>query len=120
MIERLRLSSGYWFMSTPYSAFPGGYDAAFETASIIAAKLLIKGVHAFCPITHTHPISKLGHIDPLRYEIFMPLVEQFMHNAHGQLIVQMPGWDRSTGIQMEIEWFTNAGRPKVALDPNDL
>lgn len=107
-------------MSTPYSSFPGGYDAAFEEASKIAAKLLLNGVHVFCPIAHTHPISKLGQVDPTRYDIFMPLVEQFMTNAHGQIVMQMPGWDKSTGIQMEIDWFTVAGRPRVYLDPKEL
>lgn len=120
MIEPLKLQRGYWFLSTPYSSYPYGYDAAFEEASKIAARLLVNGIHAFCPIAHTHPVSKLGHIDPTRYEVFMPLVEQFMEHAHGQIVVQMPGWDKSTGIKMEIDWFKERQRPQFYLHPSEV
>ena len=58
MKELLRFDLVY--LATPYSKFPGGIQAAFIDAACIAARLLRAGVKVYSPITHTHPIGRVG------------------------------------------------------------
>ena len=100
-LDDLKIDRDYWYLCTPYSAYPGGYEAAYIEASRICAKLLLRGIHVFCPIAHTHPVSHYGHIDPERYDVFLPLVGSFMTHSYGGIVAGMDGWDKSTGIKWE-------------------
>ena len=48
--------------------------------------------------------------------MFLPLDEQIMKGAHGMLVVKMPSWKASFGIQEEIKHFRAAGKPIFTLE----
>lgn len=106
-----KIPHGYYYLATVYSRHESGTDVAFVEASRAAAKLLLQGIHTYCPIAHTHPIACYGNLDRYSYDLFMPLDEVFMRPAHGCLVVMMPGWRDSVGVQKEIAWFTERKKP---------
>lgn len=108
-------TDGYWYLATPYSNYRGGLEIAFKHACDVAGELLKHGLHIYCPIAHTHPIAVNGGIDPYSHELFIPLDKHFMNHAHGLMVVQMPGWEESKGIEIEVDVFVEQKKPIVTL-----
>jgi hypothetical protein len=114
LIKRLRSlkpAGSYFYMATPYSKYEQGIHVAFLHACQAAAWLVRHGVPAYSPIAHTHPIALHGEMDPLDHDIWLPADRPMMDAAGGLLIVRMPGWSRSYGIQVEADVFAAAGKP---------
>lgn len=108
------------YLATPYTNFPGGIEPAFIAAAKLVAALLKTGVKVYSPIAHTHPVAIYGDIDPLDHAIWIPF-DQGMMDVCGSLIVaQLPTWERSRGVAMEIDYFRNAGKPIFDLNPETL
>ena len=75
---------GFWYLASPHSTYPDGPDAAFAEVCKASAKLVTNGVHLYSPIAHSHPIWKASAIDIARYDIWLPLDEQFMKASSGR------------------------------------
>ena len=102
---------GFLYLATPYSKHPEGIDAAFRYACHAAGRLLSRGVKAFSPIAHSHPIAIHGNVDPLSHEIWLAADRPFMQAARGMIVVMMPGWETSYGVQQEIAAFNEMQKP---------
>lgn len=111
---------GLCYLATPYTKFEAGIDLAFTMAAQLAARLLLEGVKVYSPITHTHPLAVHGGIDPLDLSIWLPFDRAMMERSDILVVAMMAGWEKSTGIAHEIEFFTNAGKPVCYLQPADL
>lgn len=113
MTDQLKASAGdgYLYLATPYSKHPEGIDAAFRHACAAAGRLLSRGVKVFSPIAHSHPIAINGNVDPLSHEIWLAADRPFMDAARGMIVVMMPGWEESYGVQHEIEVFREQNKP---------
>lgn len=96
------------YLATPYTKFPGGIHIAFVEASRFAAKLMEAGISVYSPIAHTHPLAIYGNVDPLNHNIWLPFDEAMMNVSDALLVAQMPTWEISKGIQMEIDHFEDA------------
>lgn len=103
--------SRFSYLATPYSKYPGGLDDAWNDACRAAASLLRAGVPVYSPIAHTHPIAVNGGIDPLDYTFWLKIDEAMMAAADELIVVMMPGWERSKGIEHEVRYFTLADKP---------
>ena len=114
-MEGLQTES-YWYLATPYSNYPFGRETAFRHACSAAARLNVYGVHIYSPIAHGHPISEYGGLDPLDHKPWMTLDRKMMEAAHGLIVVMMPGWDESKGVNIEISDFVNSGKPIAYLN----
>jgi len=113
LIERLKVAAGdgFLYLASPYSKYPAGMEQAFQDAAIATAWLLRRGVHSFCPITHSHPIAVYGGLSLTDHEIWLPADRPMMNAARGIVVCQMPTWDQSFGIQHEIDVFKAALKP---------
>jgi hypothetical protein len=111
---------GLIYLATPYSKYPGGTGHAYVAAAVLASKLLKAGYKVFCPITHGHPISVYGGLDPLDHSIWLPFDEAIMAKCDALFVANMSGWLDSHGIAMEIKSFAAAGKPIYDLDPEGL
>lgn len=115
----LKIESGFWYLGTPYSKYAGGTEEAFFRACEIAARLIACKIPVFSPIAHSHPIAELGGLDALDHGIWLPADRPFMEAAFGLIVGMMPGWKESVGLAHEIEFFREAGKPVIYLDPFD-
>lgn len=107
----------YWFVSTPYSAYPSNLETAHDAACRFAARLIDNGWPIFCPIAHTHVIAKYMTHDPRDSAFWMEVNRGPMEAAAGLIVAQMPGWESSVGIAGEVEYFVCAERTVLYLDP---
>ena len=120
LLKDLALPSGFWYLATPYSKYPEGIEVAYQHAARAAGQLLNAGVRTYCPIAHTHPIAMFGGLDPYDYDTMLSLDQQFMDCAEGIIVVDMPGWDTSNGVNYEREYFKQVGLKEVHLSWPEL
>lgn len=105
------------YVGSPYSKYPTGIDCAFVETSRLTAELMKRGVKAYSPIAHTHPLARCGDIDPYSHDIWIPFDRAMMDKADAIAILKMTGWDNSRGIDMELEVFESARKPAYTIDP---
>lgn len=110
----------FWYLATPYSKYHLGLQSADVCARINTAILLKAGVPVFSPIAHSHAISQLYGMDAVDHDFWMKADLAIAAGAHGLIVLTMDGWDKSSGIQEEIEFFMNAGKPIVYMSPGDI
>jgi hypothetical protein len=101
----------FWYLATPYTNYKPGPEAAFVDACQVAAWLMRRRVRVFCPIAHSHPIETLGGRDLTDHDIWLPADAPFMHAAYGLIVCEMPGWEKSYGMQQEREKFRADEKP---------
>lgn len=101
----------YWYLASPYSKYPLGLEAAYRDSCKAAGWLLKRSLNVFCPIAHSHPIAQFGDCAHRDHDFWMRVDKPLVDHACGMIIVEMPGWQDSTGVKMEIDWFTAAGKP---------
>jgi hypothetical protein len=103
--------TSFVYVATPYSKYDGGIEAAWLEACKVTADLLRRGICAYSPIAHTHPIAIYGRIDPLDHDIWLPFDAAMMDAATECYVIEMPGWHQSKGVLHEIERFKSQGKP---------
>lgn len=109
--------SGFWYLASPYSRYPGGLEAASLIACENAGLLVTAGISVFSPIAHTHRIAFASGLDPLDHLIWMPVDQPFMDAACGLIILMAEGWERSKGMAIEMSEFVRLGKPFVHMTP---
>lgn len=115
------IPTGIAYLATPYTRYQGGnIQRAFEDAAKIAARLLIAGIKVYSPICHTHPIAIFGALDALDHAIWLPFDEAMMEVSSVLIVAHMSGWEESSGIEHEVKFFEDAGKPIYDLDPQTL
>jgi hypothetical protein len=94
----------------------------FEMATAAAATLIKRGYIVFSPITMTHPIDVVlaGSDNTLGSDYWVKFDEAFMSMCSEMVILNIDGWDRSSGIKREIEFFRNAGKPVSFMAPSEV
>lgn len=112
--------SGFFYLATPYTAFPGTIQEAHDATCAAAAHFVRAGVPVFVPICHTHNVAIIGEIDPADHTIWLPFDEPMMDAADGIIVVMLEGWHRSKGIAHEVERFHAAGKPVYYAKPGEI
>jgi len=87
---------------------------------VVEALLILqtKGIVAYSPIAHFHPLSKL-------YRSATEANDWTWHNipmiqaSNGLIILMLPYWGTSSGIDQEREWAAEFKKPVQFLDPDD-
>lgn len=102
---------GFWYMATPYSLYNEGLDQAYRDACVAAGEMIACGVNLFSPIAHSHPISVFGDLTQTDHTLWMRVDYPMMRAAMGLIIVEMPGWKDSIGVQEEIGFFEKQEKP---------
>ena len=107
------------YVGTPYTLYPGGVDRAYEDTLVLTGKLVDRGIMAFSPIVHAHAIKK--HVADKSFEFWVERYDTaFMKKADCLIVAMMPTWEISRGLQHEIQYFLEAGKPVYYLDPDTL
>jgi nucleoside 2-deoxyribosyltransferase len=94
-------------------------EQRFRFATEAAAALIERGHIVFSPITMTHPIDTVlaGNAATLGSEFWVTFDEAFMDVCSEMIILDIEGWDRSSGIRREIEYFERQGKPVRFISP---
>lgn len=105
----------FWYLASPYSKYTGGLEAACHLAAFNAGLLIEQGVLVFSPIAHSHTIARAAAMNPLSHDIWMPVDMPFVQAAHGLIVLMLPGWRESYGVNLELEHFEAAGKPVIYM-----
>ena len=104
------------FLASPYSA-PNveEMESRYKRVSKVAAQLVSVGNLVYCPIAHTHPMAKYGHMDAADYKIWKELNDFYLIRCDILAILTLPGWEQSAGVKAEIQMATEQGKPIIYL-----
>jgi Domain of unknown function (DUF1937) len=97
-------------------------EARFQAATRAAATLVKKGYVVYSPITMTHPMDKLlaTSTNTLGSDFWVKFDEAFMSACSSMCVLTLDGWEDSSGIRREIEFFSNQNKAVVFVDDADV
>jgi hypothetical protein len=102
------------YLACPYTdPDPEIRKSRFEAATVAAAELIKQGNIVYSPITMTHPIDAVlaGASNTLGSDYWVAFDQAFMEMCSEMVVLQLDGWDKSSGIVREIAYFEGAGKP---------
>lgn len=112
---------GLTYLASPYShPDPDVREVRYIAACRAAAKLMLKGVPAFSPIAHTHPIEAHGMSDLMHkppHEFWMKQDIAILRKCEKLAVLCIDGWDRSRGVTEEIHLAQRLGIPVEYIKP---
>jgi len=76
----------------------------FEIVTKLTAKLLKMNLVVFSPITHSHPIQTIGKLTSNDLDFWMAEDLPFVEFCDIVLVMTLPGWQESNGVQSEISF----------------
>ena len=106
------------YLAIPYSS-PESYMrwVRWEIANRVAAKLMSEGNYIFSPISHTHPIKEVSEGKlPGGWEYWEGFDRQFLNVCKKIIVILIPGWEDSKGVQAEIKIGQELGIPVEYID----
>ncbi|MFN9743864.1 MAG: DUF1937 family protein [Acidobacteriota bacterium] len=106
-----------WYLASPYTKCPLGQEAAFSVAARAAAKLMEAGLIVYSPIAHSHPVATHGNLDALDGAFWLRQNQPMMEKMDGLIVLKLPGWEESEGVQIEIDFFQYNKRPVLFASP---
>ncbi|MCI1035741.1 uncharacterized protein DUF1937 [Raoultella sp. BIGb0149] len=105
------------FLACPYSHVDEAVvNQRFNSCNQVAAAIIESGNLVFSQVTLSHPINQVMR-HTAKQDIgkrWAPVDAFFMGVVDELIIVDLPGWDKSIGIQREIEFFEQRGQ-RVSL-----
>ena len=110
------ISPSLIYLASPYS-HPENYmkEARFILINRVAAKLMGEGKYIFSPISHTHPIALEGKL-PGGWEYWEGYDRCMIGASDELLVLRLPGWETSAGVQAEIKIAESHSMPIKYID----
>ena len=110
------------YLCSPYSSpDPAVRELRYRQAVQATAYLIRRGLAVFSPIIHSHPVADLGGDLAGDWSFWRRQDELFMDACLGGIVVlKLPGWESSVGVQAEIAYMRAKRRPVEYLDPEDI
>jgi hypothetical protein len=91
--------------------------ARWIAANQVAAKLMIAKQYVFSPISHTHPIEEASEGKlPMGWDFWEGFDRQYLSFCKKVIVLRIPGWEQSKGVQAEIKIGTEMGIPVEYMD----
>jgi hypothetical protein len=106
------------YLATPYTHKDHRIMVArFQMVNKVAAKLMADGKYIFSPISHTHPIAEAGEL-PRGWEYWAGYDRRMLQTCTKIIVLRLPGWDVSKGVQAEIKIGQEMNIPVEFIDYN--
>ena len=105
------------YLASPYS-HPSEEvrESRFAIACSVAAELMLSGYTVFCPIAHSHPISKeMTKGAAIDFAFWMKQDLPILSKAQKLFLLKLPGWENSKGMQKEISFAKENNIPIVEI-----
>ena len=109
------------YVATPYTKYPHGRDRAALDAAKATAELLRRGYCVYSPVVHSHALCDADTgLDPVDGDFWIQTSRPIMDLCSAIVVVMLPGWQNSEGVNREIEIFRDEGKPIIYYNPGDL
>ena len=83
----------------------------------IAANLMASGEYVFSPLTHCYPLAQIAQL-PGDWEFWEGYDRLMMTKCTKVMVICMPGWKESIGVQAEIRLANEFGIPVEYIHPD--
>lgn len=108
------------YLASPYShADPKIIEARFEYATKVSGFLMNEGSVVFSPITHSHLVAKMWNM-PTVWSFWQGQDLHILRRCDSLVVLAIPGWKESVGVQAEIEFAEDIEIPISMLYPEKL
>lgn len=108
------------YLASPYSHKNERIQDARFCAAKEATWLLMKnGLMVYSPIVHGHTVAHLQtNCEPLvwTHQQWLDLDLEIVKRFDEVWVLCLPGWEKSKGVQMELDFAKELGKPIVFLD----
>jgi hypothetical protein len=115
------------YLAGPYSndapidrsrdASAGKRVARFNAVTDVARQLIEQSEIVFSPLTMTHPIDLRMKHNP-GSSFWITFDEAFMEQCQRLIVLKLPGWDASSGVDREIQFFHENGIEPEWIEPH--
>ena len=108
------------YLAVPYSHIdPAVQEWRFNRVNEAAALLLGMGFNCiYSPISHTHPIDKHLSQHQGSHDFWVNKFDlPFLENSARLLVLKLPGWTYSTGVEMEMKQAEERCIPVSFVEP---
>lgn len=101
------------YLASPYTPHGGeSIEERAQAACKAAAKLMLEGVSVFAPVPHSHVIADYLPRDVRMNHAFWMIQDlAVLRHCDRMVVLTLPGWERSRGIQREIQFARENGIP---------
>lgn len=113
---------GYIYLASPYS-HPAAKMRRLRYLAVMekAAELMENGQPVFCPIAHNHILAEYLRPDLLLdFDFWMDMDLPMVEQSSAVWVYALPGWDASRGVEREIEYTKQLGKPLRIVFPSYL
>jgi len=100
------------YLAAPYS---GMEEFSFRMSCAVAARLLDDGELIFSPIVHSHPLEAYLIDHKNDHDFWIEFDTHLMERCQVLYVLAIDGWEKSKGVQFEIEWFESNKLPIFLL-----
>ena len=105
------------YLACPYSHLDSNVrEYRFMKANQAAANLMRDGHIVYSPISHTHPIAMEGDL-PLDWSYWQSVDEFYIRLCEKVVVLELNGWQKSKGVQAEIEIARALDKPVEFIKP---
>lgn len=99
------------YLAVPYThPNPDVQQLRFEQVTAVAADIMKAGHYVFSPVTHCHPIAKLGTL-PTDWTFWKGFDVRMLTLCDELVVLCLPGWQESRGIWEERQLATTLNIP---------
>jgi hypothetical protein len=113
----------YFFIASPFNGNNEEKAYRYEISQKLTTELLQNGISAFAPILYNQLLIEAFQDIALddRRELLMPMNMNFLYKSNGMILLMIPGWDQSWGINHYIEQCKERNIPifKVKFNQTD-
>ena len=118
------------YLASPYTCnkdgkeFGDGYERKmiqnmrFMQVCHAACAMMHQGIFVYSPIAHTVPIARFGLPDG--YEFWREYDHEILRRMDKLVVLMLDGWETSVGVQDEIAFMTELGKPVEYLELHDV
>ncbi len=117
LLEQQAEFSSFTYLAAPYSSPDEAIvKQRVDTINRAAARLIECGVMLFSPISHCHPIAKIGGLRG-DFEYWRRYNWVMLNAASSFTVLKLHGWYESVGVTSEFKIADSLKRPAYMLDP---
>lgn len=105
------------YLACPYThPDPAVREARFHAANLATSQLSMAGEKVFSPISQSHPVALAGGL-PTDWEYWADFDTAILEICCRIVVLALPGWQESKGVQAEIAIAERLGIPMELLRP---
>jgi hypothetical protein len=106
------------YLASPYTDIdPTVRQQRFEAACRAAAELMRAGKTIFAPIAYSHVLC--SYELPINWNFWQRHDREYLEVCEGVVVLMLPGWEESVGVQAEIAIARELGKPVTYLSVSD-